>query len=93
MTNFQEYLTGTDPQDAKSNLRITAFSRIGANALVNFFVVPGKTYQLEYKNSLSDPTWTAIGSPFTAPAAGQVQFPDPNASTQTQRFYRILERP
>ena len=93
LTNFQEYLAGTNPQDAKSNLRITAFSRSGASALVNFFVVTGKTYQLEYKNSLSDPSWTSIGTPFTALASGQVQFPDPNASAQTQRFYHILEHP
>jgi hypothetical protein len=93
LTNFQEYLAGTDPQDAKSNLRITAISRSGTSELINFFVVSGKTYQLEYKNSLSDASWTAIGSPFTAPSAGQVQFTDPDASNHTQRFYHILEHP
>lgn len=93
LTNFQEYLAGTDPQDAKSNLRITGISRSGASELINLFVVAGKTYQLEYKNSLTDANWILIGSPFTAVSAGQVQAADPTASTQTKRFYRILEYP
>lgn len=90
LTNFQEYLAGTDPQDPKSNFRITAFSLNAPKALCNFFVVAGKTYRLEYKNSLTDPTWTAIGSDFIAAVADQVQLFDPNASSQSQRFYHIL---
>ena len=47
----------------------------------------GRVYRLEYKNSLSDPNWTAL--PLQAGAGGLQQFTDPGTAAGNGRFYRI----
>jgi len=37
----------------------------GTNIFLNWSAVPGQTYQLEYKDDLTAPTWTPMGSPVT----------------------------
>jgi hypothetical protein len=37
----------------------------GTNLFLNWSGAAGQTYQLEYKNNLTDPAWTPLGSPVT----------------------------
>ena len=37
----------------------------GTNIFLNWSAVPGQTYQLEYKDDLTAPTWTPMGDPVT----------------------------
>src|ERR1022692_21642 len=37
----------------------------GTNLLLNWPAIAGQTYQLEYKNNLTDPAWTPVGNPVT----------------------------
>jgi hypothetical protein len=48
----------------------------------------GKSYGLEYKDSLSEPAWTRL--PAVAGTGGQLILTDPVA-TVPQRFYRVRE--
>ncbi len=49
-------------------------------------------YTLEYKNSLSDPTWTPVGP--TVPGTGSViTLQDPTTAGQPSRFYRVRYSP
>ena len=58
---------------------------------VSFSTEKGKSYNLQYKNSLSDPTWidlmTVIGT------GGSMPVTDATASGQRARFYRIFPTP
>jgi len=49
---------------------------------------PGKVYRLEYKDFLSDTTWTAL--PLQAGQFPQLELADPDTTT-AQRFYRIRQ--
>jgi hypothetical protein len=47
----------------------------------------GQTYQLEYKNNLTDPAWTSLGNPVTGTGASLTA--TNNFGASTQRFFRL----
>ena len=70
---------------------------IGAPAIANgvfklsFPTETGKSYTVQYKNALADPTWTDLE---TVPGTGgNVPITDPTAAQQTARFYRVIFTP
>ena len=50
----------------------------------------GHSYQVQYKNTLLDPSWTNLGSPVTAVDA-TASYPDTTAAGVT-RFYRVISQ-
>ncbi len=70
----------------------------GSAAIVNgdtvrltFPVLTGHTYQVEYKNSLTDATWLPLGSPIVA--SGSTLTVDDGTAASAQRFYRLAVLP
>jgi WD40-like Beta Propeller Repeat len=61
-SNLEEYLAGTVPTDPNSilALKISAFTAPGANVLLTWPTVPGRSYQVQYKDNLTDPSWSNI---------------------------------
>jgi hypothetical protein len=49
--------------------------------------VAGQTYQLEYKNNLTDPTWTLVGNPVTS-SGGTLMLTN-NAGPGPYRFFHL----
>jgi hypothetical protein len=47
MSNLQEYLAGTDPNNSASYFHITAVAKEGNNMLVTWMMGPGKTNALQ----------------------------------------------
>jgi len=91
MSNLQEYLAGTDPNNTNSNLRITAesFSSGGTSAALTWNSVPTRYYYLQKSLKLGTNLWTDSGLGLISPAAGSSTtggFTDTNAPT---RFYRV----
>jgi hypothetical protein len=91
MNNLQEYLAGTNPKDANSDLEITAFNSTvgGTLATVTWESVLTRNYYLQQRLSL-DP-----GSPWFDSGLGLIS-PDGNSTTRLiaatnapQRFYRV----
>lgn len=93
MSNLQEYLAGTNPNDAKDSLRITSsgVSFVGGND--NDTLVwashPTRQYRIQQRTNLVSATWMDAGV-LLAPDAGTnttrtFQFPGP----ASQRFIRI----
>jgi subtilisin family serine protease len=88
-TNLQEYLAGTDPWNPNSLFKITGISATDVDVTISFDTVSGKTYRVEYKDSLEDATWLALGSDVPGTGSG-VQVTDPGAVTaHARRFYRV----
>jgi hypothetical protein len=56
-----------------------------------FTVLPGRSYQFEYKNNLEDPGWTALGSPVVAGESTLTQ--DDDIGSRARRFYRLVVLP
>jgi hypothetical protein len=50
---------------------------------------PGHSYRVQFKNTLSDPSWETLGSDITA-ASTTASGTDPGFGGVPQRFYRIL---
>jgi fibronectin-binding autotransporter adhesin len=66
---------------------IVAVGRTGTTATVTCSSVSGQVYTLQYKNALTDPTWTPI-TPGTSGTGANLRLVDPAATAPT-RFYRV----
>ncbi len=58
-------------------------------AVLTWQTFPGKTYRVEYKNDLSAPSWTPLGSDTVAPG-GTLSITN-NVIGVMQRFYRLVQ--
>ena len=63
MSNLEEYLAGTDPNNANNNLRVIGFScsSNGANVSVEWTSVPTRSYHLQNLQSLNSADWSDSG--------------------------------
>jgi hypothetical protein len=91
MTIAQDYLAGTDPNNAGSLLHITSqsFAPGGTVANLTWSSVPSRFYYLQKTPGLATPVWTDSGLGLVTPSAGSTTtagFTDTSASA---RFYRI----
>ena len=90
MSNLQEYLAGTDPNDPNSDLKITSYSLGpgGTSVSLTWNSVLTRCYYMEKTTSLIPANWTDSGQGLL-PSAGTStigSFVDTNALA---RFYRI----
>jgi hypothetical protein len=89
-TNLQEYLSGTNPQNSASLLRLDNVTQTGAGAAIRFTAAAGHTYSVLYRNSLSAGDWLKLADVPAQAASQQVMVPDAASSNQPQRFYRLV---
>ena len=89
--NWQEFLAGTDPTDAKSHLHLRGpvqHSNKGKKEVaMHWLSAPGKHYVIETTTDLQKPAWT----PVVLDVAGdgnEQEFLDANPS-QTTQYYRV----
>lgn len=91
MSNQQEYLAGTDPNNSNSLLRITSqsFAFGGTNASLTWDSVTNRFYYLQKNPDLATTNWTDSGLGLVTPSVGASTtdvFADTNAPA---RFYRV----
>lgn len=67
------------------SVRLTA-SLSGANIVLSFPTQAGSTYTVYYKNNLTDPTWTQLGSPVSGNGSIMSVL---DGISQSHRFYRL----
>jgi hypothetical protein len=93
LSNYEEYLAGTDPLDAASALAITSLVLDATgNVMLQFRWVPDRAYQLEYSDALS--SWHVVSNAvLTFPEANQAQWVDDGSLTgglaSPVRMYRV----
>jgi hypothetical protein len=88
-TNLEEFLSGTDPRDARSVLSVTAVAANGAAVVIRFRAAAGKSYAVEYLDSL-DGAWTRLVNVPAAPEDREVEVTDTPAGQRPARFYRLV---
>jgi Bacterial TSP3 repeat len=90
LNNRQEYLAGTDPNLAGSNLKIIdyMFASGGTSNAIAWNSVTTRYYYLQKSLSLNSNVWTDSGLGLIPPASGAIsfKFTDTNAPA---RFYRV----
>ena len=69
---------------------IQSIARSGAGATLLWSAIPGRSYQIQFKNALSDSSWTDLGAPVIPPGC-VVNMADANDATC--RYYRVALLP
>jgi subtilisin family serine protease len=91
-SNFDEFLAGTNPANATSHLSFSSFATTIGSAkhfALSFPSVADRVYRIQWSDSLTDNSWSMLGSPFVG-SGSTIQFVDPSAmESQPKRFYRL----
>ena len=88
MLNWQEYVAGTDPTNALSNLKINSMVWSNSALRMDFQAISNKTYAVQFTSSLSETNWQNLAR-MLARKTNHVEVAiDPLAVTN--RFYRIV---
>jgi hypothetical protein len=87
MTNLQEYLAGTNPQLASSQLRLTGSFVSASQIRLQFNAVSNVGYNFQSRSSLSTGAWLNLQNVPAAPSNRTVTITNPAAP---MRFYRVV---
>jgi hypothetical protein len=88
-TNWQEYLAGTDPQDAADRLQLRLVSVAPAGVSLSLHAISNRTYTVLFKDSLDAASWTRLTD---VPAAATNRLTSVIDATPrgAARFYRLV---
>jgi hypothetical protein len=89
MTTLQDYIAGTNPTDPTSVFQTGVVPPVsaGGNVTLVWSAVAGRTYSVQYKDSLDDPIWQPLsGNPIISGNQGQFAVP----ADRPSRYYRIV---
>ena len=89
LTNLQEYWAGTDPRDPNSALKATLEFRSGQPAVIRFTSVAGKSYTVQYADSLLAGAWQNLMN-LVASGAETVETLNDGRPNDKSRFYRVV---
>jgi hypothetical protein len=71
--------------------KTTAFAFVSGKPALSFTTVTGQNYKVEFKNNMTDASWTTVSGASNVPGTGgvvQINDPDPNLPNVPRRFYR-----
>jgi len=89
-TDGMEFQAGTDPTNVGSILRVITLSPPSAGPVQVFWsAVPGKTYRIQFKVSVSDPIWSDLAGDVTAMDTTGVK-EDASVGAAPERYYLVL---
>jgi hypothetical protein len=88
VSNLAEYLSGTDPRNPASLLKIEAIASSQQGAWLRFTAVAGRSYTVQSCGSLSWPAWTKLADVPAAAGDREVELTD--APAGAPRFYRLV---
>ncbi len=91
VSDADEALAGTDPNDATDYLRITSVEKTAAAATVRIPGKAGRTYQVFWSETLAAGSWVNVGSVTGGAAASVLEFVDNDATraAKPRGFYQV----
>jgi hypothetical protein len=89
LTNWEEYLAGTQPNNAASALKFQQITASGGNVILQFLASSNRTYTLTFKSTLNAAQWSKLTDISAHPTNRVVSLTNtvPGAG---QRFYRLV---
>jgi hypothetical protein len=88
MSNLQEFVAGTDPQDAESYLRVAVVAS-QAGATLFFNAISNHTYSVVYRTSAASGSWLKLADVPALPTSRIASVVDTNALS-VERYYRLV---
>lgn len=89
-SDAQEFRAGTDPTNLGSVLRVLTVSAAGGGpATLLWSAVPGRSYRVQFKDSVEALQWNEHPSPVVAQFS-TASFTETSAPSGGQRFYRVI---
>jgi hypothetical protein len=92
LTNWEEWQAGTDPLQASSAFTARQGAAEPTGFRISWASVPGKSYDIEYKDELLPGDWNSLTSNIPASAGSTTDCLDSSAVGLAKRFYRIKLR-
>ena len=89
LTNWEEYLAGTQPTNAASGLLFQQITAQNDNVLLQFLASSNRTYSLLFKPALESPLWSKLMDVPAQPTNRMVTLTN-NLPGDAQRFYRLV---
>jgi len=91
LTSAQEFLAGTDPNDAQSFLRVERLllSSRGEAAVIQFNAASNHTYTVQFKDALAGSGWSRLADVVAFPSNRLVSITNNNPG-QPERYYRLV---
>ena len=90
VTDADEVLAGTDPNNASDFFRIESVGKTVSAALIRIPGKPGRTYQIFWSESLAGGTWVNVGTVSAGGSASLLEFTDsdPVRNAKLRGFYQ-----
>ena len=92
LSDLQEFRAGTNPTSNTSVLRCLAVTSSLGKATIWWSAIPGRSYRVEYKDSVGTPGWQLLVDVVVA-QANVASVTDEEAPSSSQRFYRVSAWP
>ncbi|MBI1839753.1 MAG: lamin tail domain-containing protein, partial [Verrucomicrobia bacterium] len=89
VSNRDEYLSGTDPRDATSFLRLERITADPDAVRISFNALSNRTYAVVYRDKLVDLSWTRLTNVLSRATNRLETVVDPQ-STNATRIYRLI---
>jgi hypothetical protein len=90
-SNMEEFITGTDPRDPGSVLRVETVERQGDSVFLRFNAMPGRPYRFEYCDDLNAGWQLLIDIP-PQTQAEIMRVEDTSPQNNGARYYRVFVR-
>ena len=87
---MQESIAGTNPRDAGSALNFEAEILSGNIFSITFTAMAGKSYTVQYRDSLSSGFWQKLADVAPQAASTVLRVNDNGANSSANRYYRIV---
>jgi hypothetical protein len=89
-TNLQEFRAGTHPRDPASVFKFTLIAPQGNVLRLQFPVVAGRSYTVQYQDNLAGANWVRLEDVPSSPTNGVADLLDATTPPAAQRFYRVI---
>jgi uncharacterized repeat protein (TIGR03806 family) len=88
MTNLNEFLSGTNPRNSNSVVRLTRVNRISNDIVLGFLAGTGKTFVVERGTNFPVVSWQSVTNVFTG-TNSNVTVTNKDAGPLPRSFYRL----
>ena len=92
LTDYQEYLAGTNPNDPLSAFHATRVETSVQGPKITWAAIAGRHYGVQYKDDLAAATWSDLPGEITF-AGTEASLIDTQISPNNRRYYRVIVTP